>query len=165
MENSLDYYIKRLPPFIGNEIFKYLIDDPSTITFNNNKQQTNRNKYGAYNLRYEVAYKLDKVFGNLQKGCYLSRIPKKTGKHRYYITNKIEHRICQGCGQEVCNSYDCRGGWTYEHEYNSKYVGKDIQKAILELSFTQFAPLRSAVPIFISSQDKRSEERRDLNEW
>ena len=93
MENTLNYYIKRLPPFIGKEIFKYIIQESDKIHFNNSEYQYYRT-HGAYSLKYEVAYKFDKVVRNLA-GNYLSRIPKKNGKHRYYLTFEKEYRYCK----------------------------------------------------------------------
>ena len=160
MEKTLDYYIARLPQFIGKEIFKYIIYDADKITFNNNKYQ-DYIKYASYSLKYEVAYRFNSVVENLE-GIYLSRIPKKNEKHRYYLTHEKEYRYCQGCGNDGCCSYSCRGGWDYDCIYHSKYVGKDMQNALLELSFTQqLVPAKSSAPIFISSHDKGC----DLNEW
>lgn len=134
MERTLDYYINRLPPFIGKEIFKYLIRDANSITFNT--YSTNplqyHIKYDMRSLKYEVAYRLDRVVENLT-GVYLCRIPKKNGKHRYYLSREIQRQYCKGCGEEGCNSYDCRGGYYYERTYDTKYVGKDIDRALLEL--------------------------------
>ena len=132
MERTLDYYIKRLPPFIGKEIFKYILKDADSIIFAEKIRPQYYRKYDTFSLKYEVAYRFDKVVENLA-GIYLCRISKKNGKHRYYLSRESEYQYCHGCGEESCNSYDCRGGWFYECTYKSKYVGKDIKRALLEL--------------------------------
>ena len=64
---------------------------------------------------------------------YLSRIKKANGKHRYYLTTETETHCCQGCGMDGCRSEFCRGGWEYEKWYESQYVGKELDNALLKL--------------------------------
>ena len=133
MSKSLDYFIERLPPFIGKEILKFLVIDSETIHFTG---ENHRRKCG-YSLKYEVAYRFDKILQNLS-GVYLARILKRNGKHRYYLTREKEYRYCKCCGEDDCGSQYCRGGgWYYEYEYDSKYVGKDMERALFELSVTK----------------------------
>jgi len=86
----------------------------------------------AYNPKYDVAFLDDELIKN-ENGLYLSRISKKNGKHRYYITNEGQSFTCNGCGEEGCCSRYCRGGLEYSYYYKSKYVGKDIEVALLQL--------------------------------
>ena len=128
--DKLNYYIKNLPPFIGKEILKFLIPDKQAIEF----VEHHKTRNDGYSLRYEYALRFGKMVENW-KGMYLSRIPKKNGAHRYYITSVEVAHYCQGCGMEGCRSEYCRGGWEDETYYDSKYVGKDIEYALYALMF------------------------------
>lgn len=128
-EKSLDYYISKLPHYLGKEIFKFIIEDSLSITFQNYYIfSSNR----AYNPKYLAAYSKKKFIKN-NNGLYLSRINKKNGKHRYYITEEFTESECDGCGRKKCCSQYCRGKNQYNYYIISKYVGKDIDKALLEL--------------------------------
>ena len=144
-ETPLERFMKRLPPYIGKEIFKFLIPELNKIYFLNCDPLARR-----YSLNYEKAFMSKIGCGGIccsknncklsqivpvenQKSVFLSRIPKKNGKHRYYLTNKIETHYCQGCGMEGCRSEYCRGGWETDIIYKSVYVGKDMEKALYEL--------------------------------
>jgi len=81
--------------------------------------------------KYDVVFIEDSLVTN--KNMYISRIYKKNGNHRYYMTEEYETQVCQGCGQEGCMSRGCRGGWDYQHYFKSTYVGNDLNKAIIEL--------------------------------
>ena len=132
MITSLDQYIKKLPPYIGKEIFKFIIHDSFNITFSHYSKYNNNNNYS---MMYTVAYINQKVIEN-RYGTYLSRITKQNGKHRYYLTNEFQTVYCGGCGEEI-NRYNrhngCRGGLDYEYSYKNKYIGKDLDAALLEL--------------------------------
>jgi len=130
MSKSLNDCIKELPPYIGKEIFKFIIPD-SKYTEYYKKYSV---YYENYSIKYYVAFFNDKQIKN-NNGHYLSRILKKNGKHRYYRTIESSTYFCDGCGRERCCSQYCRGGLTYEYSYKSKYIGKDINKALLELLF------------------------------
>ncbi len=101
----------------------------STITFRLYKKYDSNQVYCD---KYEVAFLGDKLIEN-EKGIYLSRIYKKNGKHRFYLTNEIKIGECQGCCQTDCMSRYCRGMILYSFEYKSTYVGKDINKALNKL--------------------------------
>jgi glycine/serine hydroxymethyltransferase len=77
-------------------------------------------------MKYEIAY-----YNNIEmvnpNGLFLSRIYKKNGKHRYYITKEIVDTI------EVDYSDRCIELFCYE--YSSKYVGKNLKQAILQLLY------------------------------
>jgi hypothetical protein len=59
------------------------------------------------------------------KGLFLSRISKKNNKHRYYITKEIIDQVEIEYNDSVINM-------NY-YEYKSKYVGKNIDKALIKL--------------------------------
>lgn len=86
----------------------------------------------AHNDKYSVAFVNDEPVAN-NKGEYLSRIYKKNGKHRYYVTEEKEIIFCQGCGENGCTSWGCSGGFDREYCYVSKYVGQDLHNALKEL--------------------------------
>ena len=135
---SFQDYIASLPPFIGMEIFKFIIPDTKSIIF---KSQEKRRGHDKYNLKYEIAYfynseYLDSLVMN-NRGIYLSRIFKKNGKHRYYLSAEKMFQYCAGCGEYNCSNLDCSGIYSYEHSYSSRYVGKDLSKALLELGFEE----------------------------
>ena len=133
MTITMNKRIHRLPEELVKEIFHFIMPDAITISFRN---------YSIYqgnyrcDKRYDVAFIGEKPFIT-ENGRYLSRIAKKNGKHRYYLTKEIEKRFCQGCGNEGCSSRYCRGGFDYEYEYESNFIGKDLDKALLELSIQQ----------------------------
>ena len=121
--------IGNLPVYIGKEIFKFVIPESNKLVFR--KYCVHSNNY-AYNPKCEVAFVDNKLVKN-KKGLYLSRIWKKNGKHRYYVTNEIEEYTCDGCGKSGCCSQFCRGGLDYTYYYDSKYVGKNIDVALIQL--------------------------------
>jgi len=121
---SFDIAMKNLPPYIGKEIFSFIIGDSGNITFQRDVKSDGQPR--------ELAFVGDNLVKN-KKSEYLSRIVKKNGKHRYYLTTKHEIYTCDGCGNVGCSSTYCRQGITYEFWFLSKYVGKDVNKAILDL--------------------------------
>jgi hypothetical protein len=127
---DIDLYMKKLPPFIGKYIFSFLIPDADSVEFGDYRR-TQRDNSG-YCLRYEVAFYDNRLLENY-RGIYLSRILKKNGKHRYYLTTECHIRICQGCGSDWCRSNYCKGSWDYEKWYESKYVGKELENAMCSL--------------------------------
>ena len=130
---SLQDYIASLPPFIGMEIFKFIIPDTTSIIFKPHKK---RRYHDQYKLKYEIAYLCDSLVKN-HGGIYLSRIVKKNGKHRYYLSTENVFQYCNGCGESDCRNLDCRGIYSYEYTYSSRYVGKYLDKAMLELEFDE----------------------------
>ena len=90
-----------------------------------------------YSDVYEIAKRVsDNVIHKNDQGNMLSRIPKKNGKHRYYLTTETQIRTCDGCGSTRCLSQYCRGGFSYEYYYTSIYLGKDLDE-ILQQHFCQ----------------------------
>ena len=109
-----------LPEYIVKEICSFLIPDSSSIQFCVYKK-TKPNCY--YNLKYERAF----IGGNIvknNKGLFLSRIVKKNGKDRYYISEELIDCIYL----EYNDNYP-----RYMYEYSSTYVGKDIDNALVQL--------------------------------
>ena len=129
MKGSLEHFICGLPVDIGKEVFKFVIPESNKLVFR--KYCMHSNNY-AYNPKYEVAFMDDRLVKN-KKGLYLSRICKKNGKHRYYVTNEIQTYLCDGCGKSMCCSQFCRGGLEYTYYYESKYVGKNVDIAMIQL--------------------------------
>jgi len=129
MTQILDQHIENLPPFMGREIFGFIIPDSSQITYGYYCKYSGNS---AYNTRYQVAFIGDRVIEN-EKGIYLSRMKNQKGKYRYYLSEEHKTFCCQGCGQDGCLSDGCRDGLDYIFCYNSKYVGKNVDKALVEL--------------------------------
>jgi hypothetical protein len=129
--------IYNLPKEMSREIFSYIIPDPNEIEFC--KEDPNGKGSHSYNCKYEVAYYQNKKIWNFMynsinidyfsDNCnyYLSRISKKNGKHRYYITREevdvlqVEHN-----DREVD---------IYHFDYISKYIGKNLEKALIEVIY------------------------------
>ena len=107
----------------------FIISDSSSIDF---RKYSVYSCNDVYSPKYDVAFLDDAPIKN-DKGFYLSRICKKNGKHRYYITQEHEIYTCNGCGKEGCCSRYCRGGLDYNYYYVSKYVGKNIDSALTDL--------------------------------
>ncbi len=110
-----------LPREIKREISTFLIPASKNIIFNT----ISSNSYVSnYSSRYEKAFIGNKQVQN-DKGLFLSRISKKNNKHRYYITKMIIDTVEVEYNDSVINM-------NY-YEYKSKYVGKNINKALIKL--------------------------------
>lgn len=124
MDRIINTFIN-LPEYIVKEICRFLIPDSSTIRFCVYKK-TKPNCY--YNLKYERAF----IGGNIvknNKGLFLSRIVKKNGKYRYYITEEFIDCIHVEHNDRIYPQY--------MYEYSSTYVGKDINDALVRLFVIQ----------------------------
>jgi hypothetical protein len=119
---TFDELLKTLPVELGREIFSFLIPDPNNLRFCNKKIRSS--VYCSYSSKYENAF-LGKNLLKNEKGFYLSRINKKNGKHRYYITEEMVDVIHVEHNDQLCP--------LYMYEYYSKYVGKNIEKALVSL--------------------------------
>jgi hypothetical protein len=129
MNKTLDDYIKNLPPYIGKEIFKFIIHDSFKIKFH--YFDNYKNYY--FSPRLTVACINEKLIEN-EKETIISRIRKNNVKHRYYLTDEYKITYCTGCGKEYSERCcGCRGDLYYEYHYKHKYIGKDIDKVLLEL--------------------------------
>lgn len=135
LDNEFERLIAKLPQCIGKEIFRFLIPNPNTIEFRHCRDLMYDFDYHYYGMKYEQAMFIDSsrlVANNI--GIYLSRIPQKNGKSRYYLTNEITHYYCSSCGEDNCSSRGCRGILSDKQvTYESVCVGKDIENALYEL--------------------------------
>jgi hypothetical protein len=121
---TLDDFLRRLPVELGREIFSFLIPDPNNLRFCN--KRTRSGAYCSHSEKYENAF-IGKDLLKNKDGLYLSRINKKNGKHRYYITEEMVDVI------HVEHNDELRP--LYMYDYYSKYVGKKIEKALVLLLF------------------------------
>ena len=120
--NHMNQYIRQLPPFLGNEIFSYILPDINKIQFQSHKHRGYEDRFGK---KYKEAFIDGRRIENKSANLALSRIEKKNGKHRYYYTEIFVDEI-------ECEYYD-RPTRLRCYEYKSTYVGKDLKIAILLL--------------------------------
>jgi hypothetical protein len=119
MKKSLNEQLENLPPFLGREIFQFLLPQSSEIYFCVPPRHN-----GNYSKKYETAYyekSYKKVVNN--KGYNLSRIVKKNGKIRYYATSRYAEE------EHSCDEFQCA---MYYYEYESYFIGKDWDTAMLK---------------------------------
>lgn len=121
--NAFDKKIKNLPFEMVIEIFSYLIPDPNSIEFRKEYRRSNSNTYSP---KYEVAFYRNKKIMN-DNDHYLSRIAKKNGKHRYYLSREIVDCI------EV--EYNDREINIYHYDYVSTYIGKNLFMATMSVVY------------------------------
>ena len=121
--NAFNQKIKNLPFEMVIEIFSYLIPDPNNIEFRKEYPRSNSNTYSA---KYEVAFYRNKKIMN-DKDHYLSRIAKKNGKHRYYLSREIVDCI------EI--EYNDREINIYHYDYVSTYIGKNLFIATMSVVY------------------------------
>lgn len=124
--------IKNLPTEISREIFAFLIPDPDKVVF---RPERPCSSYNSYSAKYEVAYvKNIKIMTNNNDDIenidnyYLTRIAKKNGKHRYYLTRELVDCI------QV--EYNDREVDIFHYDYISKYIGKNLMRALFEVIYT-----------------------------
>ena len=113
--------IINLPLDITREITTFLIPASTSIIF---KTVSSNSYVSSYSSRYEKAFIGHKILQN-DKGMFLSIISKKNNKHRYYLTKEIIDTM------EV--EYNDRLIDVNYYEYKSKYVGKNIDEALIKL--------------------------------
>jgi len=114
--------MKSIPTEIGNAILEFLIPKPEDIEFVVFKN--NYNSTGRYNPKYEQAYIGDSLVKN-KHGFYLSRIHKKNGKDRYYLSQELIDEIdvdYYGSSQTICH-----------YDYVSTFIGKNLNHALIRL--------------------------------
>ena len=134
MTSSWETFLMKLPEELKREIFKFLNPniDIRKIKFNFYHPCPN---FTNYDHRYKVAYDnvTNRIFcRNNHKHnvtILLSRIEKKNGKHRYYLTEEYLTKTCDSCGNEGCKSDYC-GGLIDDYWYHSKYIGKCLEYAL-----------------------------------
>ena len=137
MYNSLDNYIKKLPTEICREIFSFIIPRSFDIIFYDYHkyieditviyQGVPLSYYTGYAFsnKYKIAYLGNNLLQN-QNGLYLSRIFKKNGKYRYYITKEVlDCREDEDSNGRICDYFYYR--------YISKYIGNDIDYSLILL--------------------------------
>ena len=110
-----------LPIDLTREITTFLIPASNNIIF---KIIASNRYVSSYSSRYEKAFIDDKLVKN-NKGMFLSRISKKNNKHRYYLTEELIDTIEVEYNDRLINQY--------YYEYKSKYVGKNIDEALIKL--------------------------------
>jgi hypothetical protein len=135
MDKSLDFYIKNLPTEIGKEIFSFIIPISSNIIFYDYHEYLKNihtyidgiplSYYTSYDYgrKYEIAYICNTILQN-QNGLYLSRISKKNGKYRYYITEEILDSRDEEDSDNIIRE-------VLYYRYESKYIGKNIDYSLL----------------------------------
>lgn len=132
MTNRLASSINQLPAEIKREILYFIIPDPRTVRFSPNYPLYHSE---FYSYKYDVAFLNNKILKN-KNGGYLSRIAKKNGKHRYYLTTDVESLHCGECGDENVkhNRRCCKNrNIICDLSYKNNYLGKDMRLAFLEL--------------------------------
>ena len=116
----LGYYITKLPLMLEKYIISFLIPSSKEIIFIDHVKK-NRDYYC---LKYQKAFINDYIIMN-KDGYYLTRIQKKNNKHRYYLSIQLIDTI------------ECEYNDNYiiveRFDYASKYVGKNIDIALLTL--------------------------------
>jgi len=167
MEKTLNYFMGRIPKEIGMEIFQFLIPDKTNLVM---REYAKFEYLDEYNPRYKLMYESSipkRVFnGNgtplfstegekqivndmgimgIDMCVYLSVIPKKNGKNRYYLTRDIENTYCRVCcGINGCISSGCPEYYEEDadslKQYRSIYVGTDIEKALYDLFVFEVIP-------------------------
>ena len=133
MTDILTTRIKHLPIEMSREIFSFLIPDPDKVEF---KKERPCSSYNSYSAKYEVAYykKNIKIMTDMHKNIenidhsYLTRIAKKNGKHRYYITRELVDVIQVEYGDREVD--------IFHYDYISKYIGKDLVKALFYVVYS-----------------------------
>ena len=130
---SLTKRIQNLPMEMIYEIFSFLIPDPEKIEFRKERPSCWISSYSSYNPKYDVAFFNNRRVNSepeaeyYENNYYLSRIMKKNGKHRYYITK--EELDC------IQVEYNDREVDIFNYDYISKYIGKNLFIALLHVVF------------------------------
>ena len=147
------------------EIFRFLIPDKTNLVM---REYMKFEYLDEYKPRYKLMYESSipkRVFDGMQlfpiegekqivnnmgimsidMGVYLSVIPKKNGKNRYYLTRDIENTYCRVCcGINGCISSGCPEYYEEDtdslKQYRSIYVGTDIEKALYDLFVFEVIP-------------------------
>uniref|UniRef100_A0A6C0HVP6 Uncharacterized protein n=1 Tax=viral metagenome TaxID=1070528 RepID=A0A6C0HVP6_9ZZZZ len=114
-------FFHRLPPFLGKEIFSYLI--PKDVIFINHRCLSSEDRHG---YKYQNAVIGGQYYKN-EQGLSLSRIWKEKGKHRYYLTQHFT--------DEATIEYFDRNIVIYCYDYSSIYIGKNLESALLQLLY------------------------------
>jgi len=132
MTDILTNQIKNLPTEMSREIFSFLIPDPKKVEF---KTERPCSSYNSYSAKYQVAFfNKKKILTNMSNDIenidhyYLTRIAKKNGKHRYYITRELVDVIQVEYGDREVD--------IFHYDYISKYIGKDLIWALFKVIYS-----------------------------
>jgi hypothetical protein len=132
MTDILTKNIKCLPIEMSREIFSYLIPDPNKVAF---RPERPCSSYNSYSAKYDVAFLRNiKIMSNMSTEkenmdhSYLTRIAKKNGKHRYYITRELVDCIQVEYGDREVD--------IFHYDYISKYIGKDLMRALFYVVYS-----------------------------
>lgn len=125
--NFMNELLCKVPDELKRYILSYLIPDPRTIGFNviPSMQRFYENSYSD---KYKTAFINESYTRN---NFRLTRIEKKNNKHRYYLTKLTQIISCDGCGSTSCRSRGCRSGYDIEVFYDSTFIGKDLNYALV----------------------------------
>ena len=112
--------VNKLPDDIQSEILSFLIPNIQDIIFKSNVKSIN----SSYSFQYKhcLQNKNNELIEN-KDGLFLSRIEKKDGKYRYYISKEIVEKTI----------FENEEEYELYYKYKSKYVGKNIKHALLLL--------------------------------
>jgi hypothetical protein len=113
--------LDKLPKCLMKEVFRYVVPSEEDIYF---YKYNHTSEFSRYNPKYESARFISDGYpvSNHQK-FMLSRIAKKNGKYRYYITRAYTET----------DGYDSEGYPERKCCYESRYIGKDLNAALLFL--------------------------------
>jgi len=149
-KSSLIQLIHELPAVIVKDIFDYVIPNiPNSdkITFRNsyiykeNYEESieieDCNKYMAAFIDDERVAKKDGLYlaRLCKRNIYKKNKSKKDDTYKYYLIKEYKTTYCEGCGVKDCYSKYCSGGFDVEYHLTSKYVGKNIDYALLSLFY------------------------------
>jgi len=149
-KSSLIQLIHQLPAVIVKDIFDYVIQNiPNSdkIKFRNSyiyKENYEESIEIEHHNKYMAAFIDDERVAN-KDGLYLARLckrniykknkSKKDNIYKYYLIKEYKTAYCEGCGVRDCYSEYCRGGFDVNYHLTSKYVGKNIDYALLSLFY------------------------------
>lgn len=144
---SLTCLIHKLPEDIVKGIFNYVIPNSNKVLFRNGyiyKENYEESIVTDKHNKYMAAFIDDERLAN-KEGVYLVRLckrniykknkSKKDDIHKYYLIKEFKKMYCEGCGVNDCYSQYCRGGFDIEYGLNSKYVGNNLEIALLKLFY------------------------------
>jgi hypothetical protein len=134
-----------LPPFVSSQVVQYMtpewFGDLTHVTFEKICPEAHLDwRDSNYGSRFELgkdthgnvlSHTISKSYElNQVKKVHLSRIPKKNGRHRYYLTFADMYQECSSCGNMMCNNLYCRGRMEYNAYVSSKYIGTNLDSAL-----------------------------------
>jgi hypothetical protein len=138
--------LRELPQYVSSIVVEYMMPNElgscEKITFHKLRRDAGSDLDETnYSPKYELAY--DEHKNKLCRTLYisyvskdtqvlhLSRISKKNGRHRYYLTFVDEHVECIECGNPQCSKRYCDGRMIQEVHFSSTYIGTNLEEAIV----------------------------------